>query len=155
MKVKKKTSKKGPLIFIWISPLVPKKNICSAHPSHDICYPAPYTSLYAARVNLERRVLYSRRKGTMEASAPERWLSKMLNPTLFMWNNGLGCLWNSNCNFPGKDILFSVGAYWGWGTNSCFNPTRRIPSTIQFPSWCSRPAHRHGPSSVAYHQWVP
>ena len=91
----------------------------------------------------------------MEASAPERWLSKMLNPTLFMWNNGLGCLWNSNCNFPGKDILFSVGAYWGWGTNSCFNPTRRIPSTIQFPSWCSRPAHRHGPSSVAYHQWVP
>ncbi len=68
---KKPIQKKTSLIFIWISPaFFPKKYIGSAHPSHDICYPSPYTSLCAARVNLERRVLYSRRKVTMEASAP-------------------------------------------------------------------------------------
>ena len=84
--LRKKTSKKGPLIFIWISPLVPKKNICSAHPSHDICYPAPYISLYAARVNLERRVLYSRRKATMEASAPGHLVVEDAEPdTFYVW----------------------------------------------------------------------
>ena len=103
--LKKKTSKKGPLIFIWISPLVPKKTSVRLIPVT--------TSATLHRTFPSTPRGWTWRGGCCTPGGRRRWrhlhlvtwLSKMLNPTLFMFDNGLGCLWNSNCNFPGKDIL--------------------------------------------------